>query len=175
MTGLEWADLQLIYEKHIRRIAKLQFTANYNYEDRITDVIGVRVLHLFKEEWAGIHDYITEIWELKEMPIAYVRKGDRDELINLFKDKGCLVKNHQYGYRSVHYLVKSQPSKELHVTEVQVRTIFEEGWSEIDHRVRYPYHRDDPALLAQSRILNGLAGSADDMGTELRKLLEGQH
>jgi hypothetical protein len=54
--------------------------------------------------------------------------------------------------------------------ELQVRTIFEEGWSEIDHRIRYPRQSDNPYLANFLAIFNRLAGSADEMGTFIKAL-----
>ncbi|HAS8127151.1 TPA: hypothetical protein I7664_12415, partial [Vibrio vulnificus] len=57
----------------------------------------------------------------------------------------------------------------------QVRTIFEEGWSEVDHKVRYPNFSDDPTLIKFLSVFNLLAGSLDDLGTfasELAQFLE---
>jgi len=75
------------------------------------------------------------------------------------------VETHPFGYRSIHYVIKSQPAKCVRLVELQVRTIFEEGWSEIDHKVRYPRQSDDPLLAFFLTIFNRLAGSADEMGT----------
>ena len=140
------------------------------YQERITDLIGIRVLHLFKDEWLTIHEFITSTWESLEPPTANVRGGDGEALIKSFTDKGCEVKEHPFGYRSIHYLIKSQPAKCTHFAELQVRTIFEEGWSEIDHRVRYPRHSDNPYLTQFLTIFNRLAGSADEMGTFIKAL-----
>jgi hypothetical protein len=49
--------------------------------------------------------------------------------------------------------------------EIQVRTIFEEAWAEIDHQFRYPNDPNDPYLEASLIILNGMAGTADMLGT----------
>jgi putative GTP pyrophosphokinase len=38
----------------------------------------------------------------------------------------------------VHYVVRTQAKKQRYFVEIQLRTLFEEGWSEIDHAVRYP-------------------------------------
>lgn len=141
-----------------------------NYSETITDLIGVRALHLFKKDWIPIHQFITGNWELKETPTANIRKGDSDELTKQFTDFGCVIKEHPFGYRSVHYLVNSQPTKARVVAEVQVRTIFEEGWSEIDHRVRYPYNLDNVILSAFLSLFNRLAGSADEMGSFINLL-----
>ena len=35
-----------------------------NYKNEITDLIGLRILHLFKEDWHVIHDFILENWGL---------------------------------------------------------------------------------------------------------------
>jgi len=141
-----------------------------NFSERITDLVGIRALHLFKEDWIPIHDFITLTWELNETPIANVRKGDPEEVIQVFRDKGCVINEHKFGYRSVHYLVKSQLSKELVVAELQVRTIFEEGWSEIDHRIRYPYDQENEVFAQFLVIFNRLAGSADEMGSFIKFL-----
>ena len=133
------------------------------YENHITDLVGVRVLHLFKDDWLPINEFINATWELQEQPIAYVRDGDRET--QSFAEAGCRVKTHPFGYRSIHYLIKSQPAKCVRLVELQVRTIFEEGWSEIDHKVRYPRQSDDPNLTLFLTIFNRLAGSADEMGT----------
>jgi putative GTP pyrophosphokinase len=138
-----------------------------NYQSEITDLVGVRALHLFKEDWVQIHTSINAIWEQHEPPVAKIRKGDPEEL---FTANGCCIEEHTAGYRSVHYLVRSQPTKNLFIAEIQTRTIFEEGWSEIDHRLRYPYETDNAIISEYLAVFNRLAGNADEMGTFLRRL-----
>ena len=58
----------------------------------------------------------------------------------------------------------------MHIAEIQVRTIFEEGWSEIDHKIRYPYDADNPVLGQFLVVFNRLAGSADEMGSFVKLL-----
>ncbi|MCW1969921.1 MAG: RelA/SpoT domain-containing protein [Anaerolineae bacterium] len=142
-----------------------------NYRKQITDLIGVRALHLFKEDWDHIHDEIIGKWNLAEKPIAYIRVGD-DE--GLFKKKRCKIKPHKYKYRSVHYLLIYQPSREKVIVELQVRTIFEEAWSEIDHKVLYPYDLQNEMLRFASSIQNRLAGTADEIASFMLKLRQYQ-
>jgi ppGpp synthetase/RelA/SpoT-type nucleotidyltranferase len=54
--------------------------------------------------------------------------------------------------------------------EIQGRTLFEEGWSEIDHDIVYPYHKDDELLTDYSKLLNRLAGLADEMSSYFRRI-----
>lgn len=165
-------DPEHLVEKIIRKIisnAEREINLG-NYKTEITDLIGIRALHLFKSDWLGIHDFIIKTWGLKEKPTANLRDGDPKEVISVFEDKECDIKRHPFGYRSVHYLVKSSPTKEEYISEVQVRTIFEEGWSEIDHQIRYPNHTDDKILSQFLVVFNRLAGSADEMGSYIQFL-----
>lgn len=160
-------DPEHLVEKIIRKKLKnldREITLE-NYTEQITDLIGIRVIHLFKEEWENIHEFIAKKWKLVEDPTANIRKGDSEELINKFKEKGCETKYHKYGYRSIHYIIELQPNKRKFIAEIQVRTIFEEGWSEIDHRIRYPYDIDNAILANYLVMFNRLAGSADEMGS----------
>ncbi|MFA9372349.1 MAG: hypothetical protein ACERIH_11625 [Labilibaculum antarcticum] len=141
-----------------------------NYRTEITDLIGLRALHLFKEDWVNIHHFITANWNLQIKPIAYYRNGDSSEHIEVFKKFGCEVKEHPFGYRSVHYLVETSPDKTTYISEVQVRTIFEEGWSEIDHKIRYPYYKDNRLLSQFLVMFNRLSGNADEMGSYVQYL-----
>lgn len=165
-------DPEHLIEKIVRKKLdnpKREITLD-NYLTEITDLIGIRAIHLFKEEWLPIHNYIIRHWDLKETPTAYFRAGDTNLYTEKFKEKGCEIKEHQYGYRSIHYIIKSSPGKLTLFAEIQVRTIFEEGWSEIDHRIRYPYNVDNQIYFQFLSILNRLAGSADEMGSFIRQL-----
>ncbi|EJL6784190.1 hypothetical protein NMR91_003082 [Vibrio alginolyticus] len=138
-----------------------------NYHEIITDLVGVRALHLFKDDCFEINDYLCNVWNTKEKPTYYVRDGDETkEDLDQFE-----VKQHPAGYRSLHYVFVSQPLNQVVYTEVQVRTIFEEGWSEIDHKIRYPNFSDNQQVSSFLRIFNRLAGSADEMGSFVKDLV----
>ena len=71
-------------------------------------------------------------------------------------------------YRSLHYIIKYHG----YYLEIQGRTLFEEGWSEIDHDIVYPYYKDDEMLTEFSGLLNRLSGMADEMSSYFRKMKE---
>lgn len=141
-----------------------------NYRDEVTDLIGVRAIHLMKNHWTGIDKIIVGIWNLKEAKKAYIRGGDSKEIIDNFAKSGFEVKEHPFGYRSLHYIIITKPGKEEVYAEIQVRTIFEEGWSEIDHRVRYPHETENELFGEFLSIFNRIAGSADEMGSFIMNL-----
>ena len=67
--------VEKIIRKRLER-PEVDFTPD-TYASHITDLIGVRALHLFKVEWRPIHEFVTRTWDLHEAPLAYIRKGDR--------------------------------------------------------------------------------------------------
>jgi len=165
-------DSEHLIEKVIRK--KIEnpsrvFNEN-NYLEEISDVIGVRALHLFKQDWNIIHDHIIDTWDQKEEPTANVWHSDSKNLRSMFIEKWCKIEEHKRGYRSVHYIIESNPTKQKFTVEIQVRTIFEEAWSEIDHTIRYPYNIWDPILEEYLGMFNILAGNADQMWTYIKFL-----
>lgn len=143
-----------------------------NYLEVVTDLIGVRALHLFQNECLIIDSAIQDTWDLVEPVVFFKRDGDK---VNpMLIERNVVDTIHKSGYRSIHYIAKTQPEKVAFHVEIQVRTIFQEGWSEIDHKVKYPDYSDNPHLAIFLDMFNGLAGSADEMGSfvqELTKIL----
>lgn len=169
-------DTDHLLEKIIRKRAKgagkyAEIDAT-NYFSIVTDLVGIRALHLFKDEVLTIDQQVREAWALSEKPIAYVRAGDPQDWLDKFTEVGFSVENHPDNYRSVHYVCETQPMQRRVFAEIQVRTIFEEGWSEIDHRVRYPNFSDNQQVSYFLAIFNRLAGSADEMGTFVKGLTQ---
>ncbi len=166
-------DPDRLIEKIIRktRDRKLKYGKDFqftleNYKNEINDLIGIRVIHIFKDQWKDIHEFITKTWNVIEVT-ANVREGDNTRK---FEELGIEVRSRISGYRSVHYLVEFYPTNERVIAEIQVRTIFEEGYGEIDHRLRYS-HVEIPEILKSNLLLfNRIAGSADEMASLINDL-----
>ena len=138
-----------------------------NYRHVVSDLIGVRALHLLKEDCIVIDEQIRETWNITGTSI-FKRNGDR-ELTEII-ERGAKEAIHDAGYRSIHYDLTYSAEKDPILVEVQVRTIFQEGWSEIDHKVKYPDFSENGLLIHYLDLLNGLSGTADDMGSFVIKL-----
>lgn len=162
--------LEKIVRKRAEGVEKYLQINRSNYFEVVTDLVGIRALHLYKEDCIPIDASIREAWKLVEAPVAYVREGDPAATSHQLSELGFDVKNHPAGYRSIHYIVESHPVSRKIITEIQVRTIFEEGWSEIDHNIRYPNLSDSPLVEYFLTIFNRMAGSADEMGAFVRGL-----
>ncbi|EOX4840252.1 hypothetical protein ACH160_000468 [Vibrio alginolyticus] len=142
-----------------------------NYSEMVTDLVGVRAIHLFKDQFSEIDDFLCENWDKFEDTTVYTRKGDLDDDYESLRGKKT-IKEHEAGYRSIHYVFKTKPMNREVLVEVQVRTIFEEGWSEIDHTVRYPNFSENELVGYFLKVFNRLAGSADEMGSFVKSLVQ---
>ncbi len=158
-----------LVEKIIRKALNgKKFQLNIeNYRDLIKDILGIRALHLYKKDFKIIHNQILKTYNkrLAETPIIYYREGDDT---NLYSELSCDLRIHNRGYRSVHYVI--QDNNNDYFAELQVRTIFEEGWSEIDHDITYPYEIDNPTLNSYLATFNRVAGAADEMGAYVKSI-----
>ncbi|MCM1179019.1 MAG: hypothetical protein NC347_02090 [Clostridium sp.] len=150
-----------LLEKIIRKVGK-EDKANYldintnNYRDIITDLIGVRILILQKEDWDKIDAHIHKKFnKYVEDPIAYVCYGDRD----IFGKDRISTQYTNKGYRSQHYVVYYNDC----ICEIQVRTLAEEVYGEYDHKVRYPYRVDSNFLARYNRIISKVTSELDDL------------
>lgn len=163
-----------------RKFAQINHT---NFHKYVTDLIGIRVFFLYREDWIHFHRYITNRFEndpslyikdrlndfdenpnhyyIAERPKAYKRAGDskiyNGDEIEIITD-GI--------YRSLHYIVKYKG----YYVEIQGRTLFEEGWSEVDHDIVYKESQDDEMLKDYSGLLNRLSGLADEMSSYFRRM-----
>lgn len=133
----------------------------HNYREEITDLIGIRAIHIFKDDWEEIHNFITRTWKVVEIT-ANVREGDDTRR---FEELDIQIKSRKSGYRSVHYLIESFPTNQKVIAEIQVRTIFEEGYGEIDHQLRYSRKQIPEVLALNLLLLNRIAGSSDEMAS----------
>lgn len=128
----------------------------------INDLIGVRVLYLYQDQFKVIHDEIlkkvieNKDWRFAEQPKAYTWDP---ETMKYFESLGIRTEVRDTYYTSVHYVIK--PNNELsNITcEIQVRTLFEEIWGEIDHTINYPQPTDIVACKEQLRVLAKLVST----------------
>jgi ppGpp synthetase/RelA/SpoT-type nucleotidyltranferase len=132
-----------------------------NLGQRITDLSGVRVLHLHQEQLTRIHEEILRKindrgdWVLHEKPRAYTWDPERRDF---YQAIGFEVRLKPSSYTSVHYTVRPRDDSPL-CCEIQVRTLFEEIWGEVDHALNYPDPTDSVACREQLLVLGKVVGA----------------
>lgn len=153
-------DKEHLRDKLARKYNKDNPITIDNFFDRVTDLAGVRVLHLYQDQFTNIHQLIEKKinsgdWYYKEPPIAYTWDP---EYKDFFSNLGLQYKVKDSYYTSIHYLVK--PKKDSLITcEIQVRTLFEEIWGEIDHTINYPHPTSSLPCKEQLRVLSKLVST----------------
>ncbi|GGM95925.1 RelA/SpoT domain-containing protein [Shewanella xiamenensis] len=131
-----------------------------NLFERVTDLAGVRVLHLYQDQFSCLHSLIQKQldngdWFLRENPVAY---SWDPESRSFFEGLGLEPKIKDSYYTSIHYVVK--PKKDSNICcEIQIRTLFEEIWGEIDHTINYPQPTKKNSCKEQLRVLSKLVST----------------
>lgn len=143
-----------------------------NLFERVTDLAGIRVLHLYQDQFSHIHALIKKQvdngdWYLRENPVAY---SWDPESSNYFKELGLEPKIKDSYYTSIHYVVKPKEDSNI-CCEIQVRTLFEEIWGEIDHTINYPFPTEKTSCKEQLRVLSKLVST----GTRLADFIFRAH
>lgn len=134
---------------------------NKNIFEKITDLAGVRVLHLYQDQFPKIHMEILDKinkqkdWTLVEPPKAYTWDPESKQF---FESLGIGVEIKESYYTSVHYVVRPRVESPL-CCEIQVRTLFEEIWGEVDHTLNYPNSSKIIACREQLKVLAKLVGA----------------
>ena len=126
----------------------------------MTDLAGVRVLHLYQDQFPVIHACImnqmeSQEWVFQEQPKVY---SWDPEAIEFFRSIGLVPEIKASYYTSIHYVVKPKANSNI-CCEIQVRTLFEEIWGEIDHSMNYPHPTDNRACQEQLRVLSKLVST----------------
>lgn len=117
--------------------------------EEITDLAGVRVI-------TNVLQTISEVDELLHGEFEIVERSDKGK---------TLLDEEKFGYQSVHYLVKLSDNRSnlaeyerysAGIVEVQVRTILQHAWAEIEHDIQYKSSYSIPSEIR--RRFMSLAG-----------------
>lgn len=164
-------DPNHLREKIIKKTVEESITVD-NLFKKITDFAGVRVLHLHSQQFEKIHEAIVKhinngFWSLAEPPIAY---SWDPETTAILAELGIQSKTRESYYTSIHYVVKPHAESDL-TCEIQVRTLFEEIWGEIDHALNYPTPTENVPCREQLRVLAKLASTGTRLADSIFKTI----
>lgn len=159
-----------------------------NYKDTLGDIIGMRIILHYQGQWRAIHDEIINLFPEKyeypkqglvnhvkdeqfmaEAPKAYYDNGDD---ISQFENIIQAVP-HDKGYRSFHYVISF---KNVYI-ELQMRTIYDEAWSDCDHNYVYKNEANpnNLALSKLTKVLSKLTNCSSDISELMRMIFLGNY
>lgn len=157
-------------EKILRKRAHGREISADNLFVQFTDLAGVRFLHIFQEQAREIDAVIrakvaSGDWVFSERPKAFTWDPESE---GFFRDLGLDVESRETFYTSVHYLVRPRVDSPL-CCEIQVRTLFEEIWGEVDHEINYPAPTANVASREQLLVLSKLVGAGSRLLDSIRR------
>ena len=94
----------------------------------LTDIVGYRIICYFTDQIDMISSIVEDLFVI-----------DRDNYV----DKSKMLKPNAFGYLSVHYICSLKPSDEYPDSltkirfEIQIRTVLQHTWAEIEHDLGY--------------------------------------
>jgi len=116
-----------------------------NYQARVCDLLGVRIICLRLSDVEKVESYLKLLAE--ENILSFVKGPDRKRSFILPANPGDPIPDdiglRYSGYSSIHYQIELGENSDAPtglkglLFELQLRTILEEAWSEIDHKYRY--------------------------------------
>ena len=125
-----------------------------NLFTRVTDLAGIRLIHLHTDQLIRMHPIILRILEEQQYELA----GEATaycwdvEYKELFESIGIRTQQRQSMYTTVHYDVVANKRTRI-ACELQVRSLMDEVWGEVSHRVNYPSESPSAACRDQLKVL----------------------
>ena len=132
-----------------------------NLFKKVTDCAGIRILHLHTKQFAQIDHELRTIFDEQKFRLIegpFARTWD-DEYREFFKALGVEPQKSPTMYTSVHYVIASGSQTTI-TCEIQVRTLMEEVWGEVDHIFNYPTPTKELPCREQIRALARVTSSA---------------
>jgi putative GTP pyrophosphokinase len=148
------------FGSYYKKYLKLLNAQKDDSDPLITDLVGLRVVCPFLEDLGAVEDIIREQFTVLEL--------DR---------KGAHFSFKEFGYESIHLLIKIPDSLfekrgrcGCEVAEIQIRTILQDAWAEVEHELVYkaeftPF--DDP-MKRKLAAVNASLSLADSIFQEIR-------
>ncbi len=154
-------DSESLYQKVARQPNKYRSLAD------VHDLTGIRIVTYF-------HDDVKEAARIIENEFSI----DRDQSV----DKSTLLDTTEFGYLSVHFIASMNEQRlalseygrfKDHTAEIQIRSILQHAWAEIEHDLGYKNPNSVPAEVRRSfSRVAGLLEIADQEFVNIKRQLK---
>ncbi len=146
-----------------------KISTKHKYRDigEVTDIVGIRIITYYADDVDAIAEVIESEFNV-----------DRDSSI----DKRQITDPDRFGYKSLHYVVRLNSARcslreykqfASVPAEIQIRSIIQHAWAEIEHDLGYKSEIDIPATIRRRFYrLAALLEIADDEFLSIKRDLE---
>lgn len=141
-------------EKSLRAKLEKRVRENPGEQDLVggvTDFAGLRIIHLHMDQLSSIHPFVLDVLEEQKLELLGTPKAycwDM-EYADMFRRIGVEAVQKDSMYMTVHYDIMANQQKRI-ICELQVRSLMEELWGEVSHRVNYP--KESPSVSCQDQL-----------------------
>ncbi len=145
----------------------------------IKDLLGLRVLCLFEEHIFNVHEFIMKLQKdgltIKAVKVFNWDKNNFNRLLDISKRPNCpslscnpklILKGS--GYRSIHYQTKWANGNTEYDVEIQLRTLLQDVWGELEHKLNYKQGNINPHIKRSFELLSLDLGTMDMLLTHLK-------
>ena len=149
--------------------------------DSIEDFSGLRVLCLFEEDIVKVHDAILEIIATTNIELTNFKVYNFSEewfLCDLRSSLGrhCPLKKEfkpatkLSGYKSIHYIVHGNYNRYSCPLEIQLRTLLQDVWGELEHALSYKRGMIHPHIKKSFTLLARDIETSDILMSHLKSI-----
>lgn len=148
-------------------IKKLDSDSEYGDSKKLQDLIGIRVVLYFNDDIDTAREIISSAFD------------ERSNDVSIDENKNDEFKATRY---NIVYSLSSEQTDTLNLGdeaaridntfELQIRTIFSEGWHEVEHDLRYKCKSDWNGFDNQSRRLNGVYATLETSEWTMIKIFD---
>ncbi len=150
-----------------------------SFEALIDDWVGCRVISYLHDTIVSLHQEIIshDRFNIIRVTIHDSYENPRFSDMDIQEDRDERRLNHN-GYVGIHYIIEPRPvdpcwsrdPKLFHKFELQVRTLLQEAWGQIQHAVIYKGRMPEYIKQERSDAFSGLAGFLSQCDAELARL-----
>lgn len=146
---------------------KISSDPEYGVSKKVQDLIGIRVVSYFNDDISIVREIISSIFNENvenlsiDTPNKESFKATRYNIIYSLTDELAEILN-----------LGDEQNKIDNTFELQIRTIFSEGWHEVEHDLRYKCLNDWDGFDAYYRLLNGIYASLENNEWAMIKIFD---
>ncbi len=125
-----------------------------NIFEKVNDLAGVRLIHLNTEQMRVIHPALLSVIDEQKYRVVEDHTANcwDVEYEAFYQELGIAIRSRNTMYTTVHYVVEANQKTKI-TCEIQVRTLADELWAEVSHRINYPEEARSRVCADQLKVL----------------------
>ena len=146
----------------------------------INDIAGYRIVCLFEQDLLSVHNFILDSLSKLGYKVTHFKyfNWEEESIIKCLIDKigiidksiEILPKNKPSKYKSIHYLIEYNQGSRLYTFEIQLRTLLQDVWGELEHALKYKQGNIHPHIKTSFILLARDLENNDLLMTHLRTI-----